>query len=143
MYKSVCINSVVFIYVTFRTVPKYYVNKGAWSERRVSESIKQGAIAVFSDLLFILGIRFFLFDFILFKNIREYLKIYYVFKKLFDCTFCQGFWCGLAYSVAMSSLPVWQDIIFAFISAIVCFTWTMALYPYIRRFEKEHDLPMT
>lgn len=96
-------------------------------------------------ILLTLGIRFFLFDFILFKKIRDHLKkSSYIFKKLFSCTFCQGFWCGLFVSLAKNPLvPVLPHIEFAFITAIVAFTWTVAMNPLICQYERSHDLPMT
>lgn len=96
------------------------------------------------DLIFTLSIRFFLFDFILFKGLREILgQKFYVFRKLFSCTYCQGFWCGLAVSLTGNSGSFWLHLEFAFISAIVTFTWTVLMEPFIREFEKDRDLPMT
>lgn len=97
------------------------------------------------DILLALGIRFFLFDFILFKKIREHLqKNSYIFKKLFSCTFCQGFWCGLIISLAKSQVfPLWPHLEFAFVTAIVSFTWTVVMDPFIVKYEEKSDLPMT
>lgn len=100
---------------------------------------------MFYSILLALSIRFFLFDFILFKNIRDHLKKnHYVFRKLFSCTFCQGFWCGLFISMAENPLvPLVPHIEFAFITAIVSFTWTIVMNPLISQYERENDLPMT
>ncbi|WP_418789910.1 hypothetical protein [Phosphitispora sp. TUW77] len=96
------------------------------------------------DLLFALGIRFFLFDFILLKNIRDKLnKKYYIFRKLFSCTFCQGFWCGLFIALLQNCHQPWNSFKFAFIAAIVSFTWTVIMDPYIGLYEEQSDLPMT
>lgn len=97
------------------------------------------------NLLLVLGIRFFLFDFILFKKIREHLqKNSCIFRKLFRCTFCQGFWCGLIVSLAKNNIfPVLPHFEFAFITAIASFTWTVVMYPFIVQYEEKHDLPMT
>lgn len=98
-----------------------------------------------AELLLVLSIRFFLFDFKLFKNIREKLKPKnYFFKKLFTCTFCQGFWCGMIiYLVEHQLTSLFTLGEFMFISAIVCFSWTVAFYPLIRKYEKDSELPMT
>lgn len=99
---------------------------------------------MFIDLIFMLSIRFFLFDFILFKGFRKYLKQkFYVFRKLLNCTYCQGFWCGLAVSLVGGSSSYWHNLKFAFISAIVTFTWTVLMESFIKEFEKNRDLPMT
>ena len=97
------------------------------------------------DILLTLGVRFFLFDFVLLIKIREHLKnTHYVFRKLFSCTFCQGFWCGLLISLLKNqALPVWPHLEFAFVAAIVSFTWTVIMYPFIKQYEEEHDIPMT
>jgi len=100
---------------------------------------------LFSNILLVLGIRFFLFDFVLFKKIREHFqKSSYIFNKLFSCTFCQGFWCGLAISLAKNEiLPLLPHFEFAFIAAIASFTWTVLMHPFIVQYEEKHDLPMT
>lgn len=99
---------------------------------------------MFDDLIFALSIRFFLFDFILFKNWRDFLKRrYYFFRKLFSCTYCQGFWCGIVVSLLNHNPPTWYNLKFAFISAVAAFTWTVIMEPFIRDFEKDRDLPMT
>lgn len=98
-----------------------------------------------SELILILSVRFFLFDFVLFKGIRIKLKeINYFFRKLFSCTFCQGFWCGLFISVIKSWPGIsWSNLEFAFLGAIVSFTWTVIMDPYIRAYEDKCDFPMT
>ena len=100
---------------------------------------------MFSDLLLTLSVRFFLFDFVFFKPVREHLKSSsYVFKKLFSCTFCQGFWCGLIISLVKNWAGLgWSHLEFALISAIVSLTWTVIVYPFIEKFESDQDLPMT
>ncbi|MHB9094538.1 MAG: hypothetical protein ACYC21_07680 [Eubacteriales bacterium] len=100
---------------------------------------------MFADLLLTLSVRFFLFDFVLFKSLRERLKKNrYFFKKLFSCTFCQGFWCGLVISLLKNwAAPFLSSLEFAFIAAIVSFTWTVMVHPFIKQFENNQDLPMT
>lgn len=99
---------------------------------------------MFVDLIFALSIRFFLFDFILFKKWREHLrKKYYFFRKLFSCTYCQGFWCGIGISLFHNNPMTWYSLKFAFITALAAFTWTVIMEPFIRDFEKGRDLPMT
>lgn len=79
---------------------------------------------MFSDILFALSIRFFLFDFVLFKTIRERLKEkHYLFKKLLSCPFCQGFWCSLFVYLLSDEVVYLPHLInFAFISAFLSFT---------------------
>lgn len=97
------------------------------------------------NLLLALSIRFFLFDFILFKKLRNHLqKDSYIFKKLFSCTFCQGIWCGLIISLFKNPMfPLVPHLEFAFITALTSFTWTILMHPYIVQFEEKQDLPMT
>ena len=103
---------------------------------------------MWEDFLLVLSIRFFLFDFVLFHRLRQYLKKHYVFRKLFSCTFCQGFWCGLL--VALFNKPFTTITAFgihifkfSFIAAILSFAWTVSLHPLIKKFEAENELPMT
>jgi len=100
---------------------------------------------MFSDLLLTLSVRFFLFDFVLLKSVREYLKHKsYVFRKLFSCTFCQGFWCGLFISLLKNwEVSVWSHLEFGYIAAIVSLTWAVIFDPFIKKFESDQDLPMT
>ncbi|QGG49062.1 DUF1360 domain-containing protein [Heliorestis convoluta] len=106
---------------------------------------------MFIELLFALSLRFFFFDFILFKRIREKLKKKnYFFKKLFSCPFCQGFWCGLfVYLVhhlpfAPSHFHNWLALIqFGFASALLSLTWAVIVYPFIKRYEDDQALPFT
>jgi len=97
------------------------------------------------DLLLTLSVRFFLFDFVMFKSVREYLKhTGYVFRKLFSCIFCQGFWCGLIISLLKDwEVSVWSHLAFAFVAGIVSLTWVVIIDPLIKKFEFDQDLPMT
>ncbi len=101
------------------------------------------------ELLLAISIRFFLFDFILFKKIREYLKPKgYFFKKLLSCPFCQGFWCGLGvYLVYHSAFSFsWQNILsflgFGFISAYLGLLTAVIFYPIIDKYEKNTGMPL-
>lgn len=100
------------------------------------------------QLLFALSIRFFLFDFVLFKPIREFLKKKgYFFRKLFGCPFCQGFWCGLGvFFYNNPDIQNWQQLItfvsFGFISAYLGLVAAVALHPLIERFEQDSDIPL-
>lgn len=98
------------------------------------------------DLLLALSIRFFLFDFILFKQIRDFLKRQgYVFKKLFGCPFCQGFWCGLGVYLCSQPLP-WPNFLpwlsFGFISAYLALAAAVILHPLIEKYEQDSGLPL-
>lgn len=99
-------------------------------------------------ILLALSIRFFLFDFILFKGIREYLKTKgYFFKKLLGCPFCQGFWCGLG--VYLVSQPIsmhWQQLAallsFGFVTAYLGLISAAIFYPLIQKYEENSGIPL-
>ncbi len=100
---------------------------------------------MFEDLLFTLSIRFFFFDFVLFKVVRQQLEeTHYFFKKLFSCTFCQGFWCGIVVFLFNNQVILLPQLIqFAFISAFLTLTWSIATYPLLKKYEEDHDAPTT
>ncbi|KUO62556.1 MAG: hypothetical protein APF84_02065 [Gracilibacter sp. BRH_c7a] len=101
-----------------------------------------------SAILLTLSIRFFLFDFILFKRVREYLKTRgYFFKKLLGCPFCQGFWCGLAVYLATNSISFhWQQLTswlgFGFITAYLGLISAAVFYPLIQKYEENSGIPL-
>jgi len=100
------------------------------------------------ELLVALSIRFFLFDFVLFKKIRLYLKQKgYFFRKLFSCPFCQGFWCGLAVYLYNHTVGLnWQQIVsllcFGFISAYLGLATAVVLHPLIKNYEQDSGMPL-
>lgn len=97
------------------------------------------------NILFTLSIRFFLFDFVLFKRLRGYLNNQgYIFKKLLHCPFCQGFWCGLGVYCATHTLSfTFSDFLsllsFAFVTAYLSLLATAIFYPLIEKFEEKND----
>lgn len=99
-------------------------------------------------ILLTLSIRFFLFDFILFKGIREYLKKKgYFFKKLFGCPFCQGFWCGLGVYLATQPISLyWQQLAaflgFGFVTAYLGLISAAIFYPLIQKYEENLEQPL-
>jgi len=100
------------------------------------------------ELLVALSIRFFLFDFVLFKKVRNYLKKQgYFFRKLLGCPFCQGFWCGLAvylynYGLGLNLRDVVQFLAFGFVSAYLGLTAAVILEPLIEKYEKKSGIPL-
>ncbi|NLI92467.1 MAG: hypothetical protein GX434_09775 [Peptococcaceae bacterium] len=100
------------------------------------------------ELLLALSIRFFFFDFVLFKKIREFLKQKgYFFRKLLNCPFCQGFWCGLGAFLYFHSFHLcWSDVIsflsFGFISAYLGLSTAVILHPLIQRYENDSGMPL-
>lgn len=100
------------------------------------------------QFLLALSIRFFLFDFVLFKPFREFLKKSgYFFRKLFGCPFCQGFWCGLG--VYLCYYPV--EPTFRFLVSIFCFgiisaylglALAVMLNPLIQKYENQSGIPL-
>jgi hypothetical protein len=95
-----------------------------------------------------LSIRFFLFDFILFKGIREYLKKKgYFFRKLLGCPFCQGFWCGLGvYLITQQFSLHWQQLVaflsFGFVTAYLGLISAAVFYPLIQKYEENSGVPL-
>jgi len=97
------------------------------------------------QMLLTLSIRFFLFDFILFKDLRNYLKTKgYFFRKLLSCPFCQGFWSGLGVFltnyVISSNLNYLQSMLsFGFVTAYLSMMTTAIFYPLIDKYEKNYN----
>ena len=82
------------------------------------------------DILFVQAIRFYLFEFYVFKSVRNYIKSFgwYV-KKLIECPFCHGFWCGVIYYIARHGAGDFFSIIqFGFITSFVSFAWFVFSY---------------
>lgn len=100
------------------------------------------------EFLLALSIRFFLFDFVLFKRVREYLKGKgYFFRKLFGCPFCQGFWCGLGVFLSFHSLEYsWSWLVgflsFGFISAYLGLIFAVTIHPLLQKFERDSGIPL-
>lgn len=96
---------------------------------------------IFSMLL-ALSIRFFLFNFILFEGVRKYLNTKgYIFRKLFSCPFCQGFWCGLGvflatYGISFQISSLLFMLSFGFVSAYLGLLTTVVFYPIIEKYEE-------
>jgi len=96
------------------------------------------------NMLLTLSIRFFLFDFILFKGLRNYLNSKgYFFQKLFSCPFCQGFWCGLgifltAHRVSFNLSFLLSMLFFGFVTAYLSLITTAVFYPLIEKFEEKN-----
>lgn len=89
---------------------------------------------MFLELLFILSIRFFLFDFYLFESLREKIKkkSNKKVKKLLSCPYCQGFWCGLITNISKviftnEVFDLFILVMITFASAILSFTWYMLI----------------
>lgn len=103
---------------------------------------------MFFQLMLALSLRFFFFDFVLFKKIRNYLKVKgYVFRKLLACPFCQGFWCGLGVFAAFHSVSFsWAYLVsflaFGFVSAYLGLIAAVVFYPLIERFEQRSGMPL-
>jgi hypothetical protein len=97
------------------------------------------------QMLLTLSIRFFLFDFVLFKGLRNYLrKKGYLFKKILNCPFCQGFWSGLGVFMATHLISFDQSFLlpmlsFGFVTAYLCMMTTAIFYPLIDKYEKYYD----
>lgn len=100
-----------------------------------------------SNTLLTLSLRFFLFDFVLFRPVRDRLNTQgYILHKLFHCPFCQGFWTGLGVYVCTHSKDLaftvqygssWLT--FGFITAYLSLMTTAIFYPLIEKFENHND----
>ncbi|MCW2276758.1 hypothetical protein [Heliophilum fasciatum] len=97
------------------------------------------------EYLFALSLRFFFFDFILFRPVRLWLdQQHYLLRKLLRCPFCQGFWCGLfvwPWSQGVDSLIRWGE--FAFGVAFLAFTWSVIMDPLIAAWEAGREIKIT
>ncbi len=100
------------------------------------------------QLLLALSIRFFIFDFVLFKRIRNVLRTKgYFFRKLLACPFCQGFWCGLgvflSFHPAALTLSYGTALLaFGFVSAYLGLLAAVIFYPLIEKFEQRSGMPL-
>lgn len=96
------------------------------------------------QMLLTLSIRFFLFDFVLFKGLRNYLKTKgYFFRKLLNCPFCQGFWSGLGVFLTTHLITfklsfVLSMLSFGLVTAYLSLLTTAIFYPLIDKFEKNY-----
>lgn len=125
--------------------------------------------ATIEELLTNQGLRFFLFDFILFKPLRKKLeKKSWIFKKLFSCPFCNGFWTSvITRSVVLVkirlgsrafrpkkvfTLEQFVDMfILGIVSGFISITWYSIIIPLIEIMEERdakvsgwiNDLPST
>lgn len=92
------------------------------------------------DLIFVLSIKFFLFDFSHYKKIRNYFNSFnnFFISKLLKCPFCQGFWCGFFTSI-IKYQNILQGLYFGFVSAIICLSWNVIFWPLIDKYEELYD----
>lgn len=93
------------------------------------------------DIIFVLSIKFFVFDFVNFKPIRDnLLKLQnYFISKLLKCPFCQGFWLGLITHSLKYNESLANDLYFGFITAIICLCWNVIFWPLIDNYEETYD----
>lgn len=86
------------------------------------------------DCLTVLSISFFIFEFYLFAEVRNYLReLNWFFKKLLNCPFCQGFWTGLFYHFIVYNNDRYFS--FAFACAILNYAFVAFLTPYAEEME--------
>jgi len=97
------------------------------------------------QMLLTLSIRFFLFDFVLFKNLRNHLKTKgYFLRKLLSCPFCQGFWSGLGvflttHLIYFNLTFLLAALSFGFVTAYLSMMTTAIFYPLIDKYEKDYS----
>lgn len=84
-------------------------------------------------LLFAQGMRFLLFDYKLFRHIREYLSGVPLLSTLLRCPFCQGFWCG--FFIFIPSAGIIDGFIWGIGSGIIALTWYALVIPKLDEIE--------
>lgn len=91
------------------------------------------------NILLILSIRFFLFDFYLFQSIIKRLmdKNNYFISKFLQCPFCQGFWLGFFYSLIFMPFGFFKSFAFGFITAFISYVYYFCTFSLFYKNEKE------
>jgi hypothetical protein len=92
------------------------------------------------DIIFVISLRFFIFDFSHFKSIRNkffQLNNYFI-TKFLKCPFCQGFWLGLFYNIIKSGGLFLESVFFGFVMAIICLCWNVIFWPLIDSYEEKY-----
>lgn len=93
------------------------------------------------DLLFVVSIKFFIFDYVGFASLRK--KLFnlnnYIISKLLKCPFCQGFWCGLFTHIIKYDTSLIHSWYFGFCTAIICLCWNVIFWPLIDKYEETYD----
>ncbi|MDE7169236.1 MAG: hypothetical protein K2N67_03465 [Mucispirillum sp.] len=84
-------------------------------------------------LLFAQGIRFLLFDYKLFRAVREAVSVNPIASWLLKCPFCQGFWCGF-FSFLIPA-GIWQAFLWGIGSAFISLTWFALVIPKLDEIE--------
>ena len=87
--------------------------------------------SLFLNIVLVLSIKFFLFDFYLFQPIWKFIQQCwnnYFTKHFFQCPFCQGFWVGLFYSSISMSYSIYQDFGFGFVTAFLSYVYYFLTY---------------
>ena len=78
------------------------------------------------NIILLMSIRFFLFDFYLFKPIWKYICQKWdnsLITHFFNCPFCQGFWLGLFYSMYFMKIDILYNLSFGFISGFINYVY--------------------
>jgi hypothetical protein len=95
------------------------------------------------DVIFILSLRFFLFDMYVFKPVREWLRAlgWPLMNKWLICPFCHGFWCGCIFYAIMYGVPDFVGLVimieYGFVIAFLSFTWVACMDKAIRDMENK------
>lgn len=94
------------------------------------------------NILLIMAIRFFLFDFYLFQSIWTKCKSKnnYFITHFLNCPFCQGFWIGFVYSLLLLPYGFFQSFAFGFITGFLNYTYYFLVYDL---FYKSEELKMS
>ena len=94
-------------------------------------------------LLFAQGLRFLLFDYKLFRPIRDKVINVPVLSTLLRCPFCQGFWCGFFAFLPLYEYCYLEDYLYGIFqsfmwglgSGIIALTWYALVIPKLDEIE--------
>ena len=91
------------------------------------------------NILLVLSIRFFLFDFYLFQKIIYKLRQFdnYFITHFLECPFCQGFWTGFIYSLILLPFTFIQSFSFGFITGFISYVYYFSTYLLFTKAEEE------
>lgn len=91
------------------------------------------------NIILILSIRFFLFDFYLFQKVIYKLRKLnnYFITHFLQCPFCQGFWLGFIYSLIFFDFGFIKSFAFGFIMAFISYVYYFSTYLLFFKSEEE------
>lgn len=90
-----------------------------------------------------IGLTFIITQFYIFKKFRKWVcEKSEFFGKLFSCTACSGFWCGLIikttiilYYHTFNPMDLLIIILYGFIGSIICYTAYLLIKPLMNKYD--------